>query len=136
MDFEIVELDVEQMNEIEKKLEAYDEKYTRYPVSGAIQIGILHDGKMIAGADAVVTAFKILYVSTVYVDEDFRRMGLGRKLMSELEARAITLGVNTIRLDTFDWQGSTFYPKLGYEEVGYYKNEIDGYSEHFFVKRL
>ena len=136
MEFDIIELNREQMNEIEKKLEAYGEKYTRYPTSGGIKIGILHEGQMIAGADAVVTAFRILYVSTVYVDEAFRGQGLGRKLMSELEARAIRLGVNTIRLDTFDWQGSTFYPKLGYEEVGYYKNEIDGYSEHFFVKRL
>ena len=136
MAFKMIELNEAQMNEIEEKLEAYDEHYTKYPVSGAIKIGIEHEGQMIAGADAVVTTFKILYVSTVYVDEAFRGQGLGRKLMEELETQAARLGVNTIRLDTFDWQGSDFYPKIGYEEVGYYKNEMDGYSEHFFVKRL
>ena len=136
MNFKMIELTKEQVNIIEEKLEAYDEQYTKYPVNGKVQIGIEHDGRVIAGVDAVVTTFKILYVSTVYVDEDFRGQGLGRRLMKELEARAVEMGVNTIRLDTFDWQGSKFYPKIGYEEVGCYQNEVDGYSEHFFVKRL
>ena len=136
MEYKIVELNKEQMNVVEEKLEAFDEKYTKYPVSGAINIGIEHEGEIIAGADAVVTTFKILYVSTVYVDEAFRGQGLGRKLMEAVEARAVALGVNTIRLDTFDWQGSGFYPKIGYVEVGRYENEVDGYSEHFFVKRI
>jgi len=136
MNFKIVELNEEQVGAIEEKLETYDEKYTKYPVSGAIKLGIEHEGAIIAGADAVVTTFKILYVSTVYVDEAFRGQGLGRKLMEELERKAKALGVNIIRLDTFNWQGAGFYPKVGYTQVGYYENEMDGYSEHFFVKKL
>jgi len=136
MEFKIVELSDDQLTMVEEKLEAHDEAYTHYPVEGSIRIGIGHNGELIAGADADVTTFKILYVSTVYVNEEFRGQGLGRKLMAELENRAKSLGVNTIRLDTFNWQGSGFYPKVGYIEVGKYENEEDGYSEHFFVKRI
>jgi len=83
-----------------------------------------------------MTAFNIFYVSTVYVNEDQRRKGIGRKLMKCLEERAILLGANMIRLDTFDWQGVEFYKKLGYEQVGQYENEMDGFSEYFFLKRI
>lgn len=83
-----------------------------------------------------MTAFKILYVSTLFVDKKYRRHGLGRALMEEVEKRAIALGANMIRLDTFNWQGKEFYESIGYEQVGCYKNEQDGFSEHFFLKRL
>ncbi|WP_240328830.1 GNAT family N-acetyltransferase [Granulicatella sp. zg-84] len=44
-----------------------------------------------------------LYTSKVFVDEAYRRQGLGRMLMQEMETRAKKLGVNIIRLDTFNW---------------------------------
>lgn len=49
-----------------------------------------------AGLDACMTAFKILYVSTVFVDEKYRRKGYGKMLMEEMERRAKALGANTI----------------------------------------
>ena len=53
-----------------------------------------------------------------------------------MEQRAKKLGVNMIRLDTFNWQGYEFYKSLGYEEVGHYYNEVDKFHEYFFVKRI
>ena len=44
----------------------------------SIQIGMEDDGKLIAGLDACVTTFKILYVSTVFVDEEYRRFWTDR----------------------------------------------------------
>ena len=52
--------------------------YITYKMDGNIQIGIEEDHKLIAGLDACVTAFRILYVSTVFVDEQYRRKGYGR----------------------------------------------------------
>lgn len=39
-----------------------------------------------------------------------------------------------IRVDTFDWQGRDFYETVGFEEVGRY--EAEGFSEHFYLKRI
>ena len=86
--------------------------------------------------DACITAFKILYVSTVFVDVEYRRKGIGTKLICEMEKRAAAMGVNIIRLDTFNLQGKEFYEALGYECVGYYENAEDNYAEYFFVKRI
>ena len=132
----IIELTEEQVEDIEERLSTYDEQYITYKMDGCIQIGIEEDGKLIAGLDACITAFKILYVSTVFVDEEYRRKGIGARLIREMEKRAAAMGVNTIRLDTFSWQGKEFYEAMGYEAVGHYENPTDGYAEYFFLKRL
>lgn len=36
---------------------------------GVFSIGISHEGVVVAGLDACMTAYRILYVSTVYVDD-------------------------------------------------------------------
>lgn len=132
----IVELNELETEKIEESLGAFDENYIQYKLEGSIRIGIEEDGKIVAGLDACITAFRILYVSTVFVEEAYRRKGYGRKLIREMEERAAKMGVNTIRLDTFSWQGKAFYEALGYEIVGHYENEADDYAEYFFLKRI
>ena len=132
----IIDLNEEQVEDIEERLEDFDESYITYKMDGEIHIGIEDDGKLVAGLNAYITNFKILYVSTVFVDEEYRRKGLGARLMREMEKRAADMGVDTIRLDTFNWQGKEFYEALGYEAVGHYEHPGDGYSEYFFMKRI
>lgn len=132
----MIDLNEDQVEEIEERLSAFDENYIIYRMNGCIQIGVEENGKLIAGLDACITAFRILYVSTVFVDEEYRRKGIGAKLVREMEKRAAAMGVNTIRLDTFNWQGKAFYEALGYEAVGHYENAAEGYAEYFFLKRL
>ena len=63
----LIDLTEEQAEEIESRLSEFDEKYITYRMDGSIRIGIEEDGKLIAGLDACITAFRILYVSTVFV---------------------------------------------------------------------
>ena len=132
----IINLNEQQLESIEDKLNTFDENYITYKTDGNIRIGIEVDGRLVAGLDACITAFKILYVSTVFVDEEYRRKGYGKSLIEEMEKRAIQMGVNIIRLDTFSWQGKEFYEAFNYEIVGSYENDIDGYAEYFFLKRI
>ena len=132
----IIDLNEEQVEDIESRLSSFDENYITYKMDGCIQIGVEDNGRLIAGLDACITAFKILYVSTVFVDEEYRRKGIGALMIREMEKRALAMGANTIRLDTFNWQGKEFYEALDYQCVGQYDNTEDGYSEYFFLKRL
>ena len=132
----IIDLNEAQLEAVEDGLRAFDECYITEKMDGSIQIGIEEDGRVIAGLDACITAFKILYVSTVFVEERCRRKGYGKLLMAEMEKRAKAMGVNTIRLDTFSWQGKEFYEALGYRIVGHYENTDDGDAEYFFIKRI
>ena len=132
----IIDLNEAQLESVEEGLSAYDEGFITCKMDGTIQIGIEEDGKIVAGLDACVTAFRILYVSTMFVEEAYRRKGYGTRLIHEMENRARAMGVNTIRLDTFSWQGKEFYEALDYKIVGSYVNSDDGYAEYFFLKRI
>ncbi len=134
--YELAELTRDEAAEINERLERSDRKHVGYELGRRIELGVKIDGKLVAGLLGCTTLFHILYVETVWVDEDCRRRGLGAALLREMERRAEAMGVNLIRLDTFDWQGYEFYKACGYEEVGRYTEPRDGFSEHFFIKRL
>ena len=132
----IIDLTEKQAEDIEARLSAYDDEHMTGKTDGSIRIGAEENGRLIAGLDACFTAFRILYVSTVFVDAEYRRKGIGTKLIREMEKKAAALGADTIRLDTFNWQGKEFYEALDYQCVGQYENPEDGYSEYFFLKRI
>ena len=134
--YKIIELTEEQSEELNEALEEFDTEYITYRMEGSICLGIQKDGELIAGVNSCVTCFKILYIETLFVQEEYRRTGLGKQLITELEKRAKKMGVNLIRVDTFDWQGKDFYLAMGYELAGQYICEEDGYSEYFFIKRI
>src|SRR5699024_4230 len=136
MTYKVIELNASQVEDIENRLEQYDKNHITDGISGNIKIGVMDEDKLIDDADADMTAFKILYVSTVFVDEDYRNKKVGTHLMKEIEKRAGLIEAEMIRLETINWQGRDFYRSLGYEEVGSYENKDDGFSEHFFLKRL
>ena len=132
----IISLNEDQVEEIQDKLESYNNEHIKYRIEGGIALGIEEDGRIVAGLVSYMSVYKILYVDTVFVEESYRRKGYGRCLMEEMEKRAKEKGVTLIRLDTFNWQGTDFYLSLGYEEVGHYRSEEDDFEESFFLKRL
>ena len=131
---ELISLTEEQVEYINDQLEMYNREYIKYHLDGGVHIGMELDGILVGGLNAYMSAFHILYVDTMFVAEQYRRQGIGRKIMAEMEHQAKELGVNLIHLDTFDWQGYEFYKSLDYEEVGHYFNEADGFHEYFFIK--
>lgn len=136
MKYNINDLNKEQIAEIDNRLENFNAEHIGFEKEGSASVGIFDGDKMIAGAFGCMTVYNIFYIETVFVDENYRRQNLGSILMQELEKRAKSLGANTIRLDTFDWQGKDFYPSIGFEQVGFYENKEDGFSEYFFIKRI
>lgn len=132
----LIDLTDEQAEYINEQLSMYDSDYIKYRLNGGVQLGIEIDGILVGGLNAYMSAFHILYVDTVFVAEPYRKQGIGKKLIYEMEQRAKKLGANMIRLDTFDWQGYEFYKSLGYEEVGHYYCEEDKFHEYFFIKRI
>lgn len=136
MNEQLIDLSEEQSQYINEQLNLYNKEYIKYRLQGGVWIGIERDGELIAGLNAYMSSFKVLFVDTVFVVEKYRRQGIGRKLILEMEQRAKQLGANMIRLDTFDWQGYEFYKNLSYEEVGHYYNEEDKFHEYFFIKKI
>ena len=73
--------------------------------AGAIRAGLI--GHVYAGW---------LSVNLLWVEAEFRHLGIGRGLIAEAERRAVALGCHSAHLDTFSFQAPEFYQKQGYRE--------------------
>lgn len=67
---------------------------------------------------------------SVYIARDFRGKGVGTILLQEIEKRAVENDFHKIVLFTFPFNqlGQTLYNKVGYQEVGTFRNQgiLDG----------
>jgi len=65
------------------------------------------------------TSKPVGYVEGIYVKEDFRKLGIARKLYEVGEQWAKNNGCKQIGSDTWDWNNDSimFHEKLGYEKV-------------------
>lgn len=135
-EYELVELSTEQTEDIAQRLEAFDEANLGHCPTANVSIGIKLGENIIGGGAGSMGLAHTFHVSAIFVDEEFRRMGYGRKIVEELERRAKDLGAEMVRLDTFDFRGQNFFAWLGYEKVGHYKDEKGGFEGSFFIKWL
>jgi len=94
-------------------------------------------GQVIAGISGEVALEGFFaYIYVVWVDEKYRRQGLGRQLFEKLEEHVRVKKCKSILLDTFAFQGYKFYEKLGFECIGTIPKMIEGQDKHFMRKVL
>lgn len=77
-----------------------------------------------------------LHIDFLWVDEEMRGKGLGRKLLKEIETFAREEGCNLILLDTFSFQAPGFYLREGYEICGKVEDHPEGHTLYYLLKRL
>lgn len=72
----------------------------------------------------------------IWVSESARGVGLGRRLLSELEAHAMRRGVKTLRLDTNRTlvEAISLYRSAGYTEIPAFNEER--FAHHWFEKQI
>jgi ribosomal protein S18 acetylase RimI-like enzyme len=72
----------------------------------------------------------------MWVDESVRGLGVGRRLLNELEGQAAKHGVRTVRLETNKTlvEAISLYRSAGYIEVAAFNDEP--YADHWFEKQL
>jgi GNAT superfamily N-acetyltransferase len=92
---------------------------------------IKDEGEIIAGINACIYHWGILYVDVLYVNENHRLKKLGSLLLQKVENEAQNMGATLVHLDTFDFQAKDFYIKQGYEVFGVLENRSKGFfKEH------
>jgi ribosomal protein S18 acetylase RimI-like enzyme len=82
------------------------------------------------------THWNHFFISTLYVDQRFRKEGIGRELMARAEALALEQECDAIYLDTFDFQAPGFYEKLGFKVFGKLDDYPPGHQRFYLVKRI
>ena len=77
-----------------------------------------------------------MYIDILWVQSDFRRRGIGSKLLVEAEKEAARRGCHHVHLDTMSWQAPDFYKKHGYEVIGVLPDIPSGNQKYLLMKAL
>lgn len=94
------------------------------------------NGETIGGICSEIYLWKILYISVFFVEEKYRKQGLGTILLNKVEKEAKQFGVTLVHLDTFGFQAKDFYLKHGYEIFGVLDDCPKGYQRYYMKKVL
>ena len=115
---------------------AYNEAQAGPRNSKEFAFSVRSDTSEFLGGSLGFTHFNHFFVLALYVDQRFRKEGIGRELMKRAEALALEQGCDTIYLDTFDFQAPGFYEKLGFEVFGTLNDYPTRHQRFYLVKRL
>lgn len=77
-----------------------------------------------------------MHIDVLWVHEDFRKKGIGSKLLVEAENEAIRRGCHHVHLDTMSWQAPEFYLNHGYKVIGILPDIPDGNKKYMLQKSL
>jgi GNAT superfamily N-acetyltransferase len=90
----------------------------------------------VAGGLIGETYWNWFYISLMWLRDDLRGRGYGRRLLLAAEQEARQRGATDAYLDTFSFQAPGFYEKQGYRVFGELADFPPGHRRYFFAKRL
>ena len=93
------------------------------------------DGAVIAGLLGG-TYWGWMYIDILWVDERYRRQGIGSRLLRAAEDEARGRGCHHVHLDTMSWQAPEFYKKHGYAVLGILPDIPSGKQKYLLMKSL
>lgn len=94
------------------------------------------DENVVAGVKGSYTSYGWLWVDLLFVSESLRGKGYGSKLMNLIETEARDNGCEHAYLNSFSFQGASFYQQIGYEIYGELKDFPKGHSVLSLTKSL
>ena len=105
------------------------------PPAGTFLVGFI-DGEAVACGAVRTIGPALGSLKRMWVADDVRGLGIGRRMLETLEVEARALGLDTLRLETNSAlaEAISLYRKAGYREVARFND--DPYAHHWFEKRL
>ena len=105
------------------------------PPRGAFLVGTI-DGDPVACGAVKSIAPGVGSLKRMWVSDEVRGLGIGRRMLEALEAEALGLGLGTVRLETNRAlaEAISLYRSAGYREVSRFND--DPYANHWFEKQL
>lgn len=135
LDLNMVEASKEERDIINQKINDFNIAQTKCN-NHEIEMSyvIKSEGCVIAGIESWLYFDEVLYISVIFVEEEYRHQRLGSYLLSKVEHEAKSRGAKLIHLDTFDFQAREFYLKHGYELFGILDDCPPGHQRYYLKK--
>jgi ribosomal protein S18 acetylase RimI-like enzyme len=93
------------------------------------------EDRIIAGLNSVI-CWNWMEIDILWVDDEHRGSGHGKRLLEEAEEIARSKQCTFIKLNTFSFQAPEFYKKYGYKEMAVIENAPLGSKHYYFIKEL
>jgi GNAT superfamily N-acetyltransferase len=97
---------------------------------------IAEDDGEIAGVIVGRAYYNEVHIGDLIVGKDYRRAGIGSRLVAAVEDAYKGKGYEKIALTTFGFQAPEFYKKLGYELEFVREDKDPKLSKYFYLKQL
>ena len=94
------------------------------------------EGNIIAGCTGYIYSWGAMYIDDMWVEEKYRRQGLGSKVFQAVEQVAEEKGCHLIFLGTWDFQAKPYYIKHGYSVFSTLHECPAGHEDYGLYKRL
>jgi len=77
-----------------------------------------------------------MHIDILWVDDKYRKQGIGSKLLEAAESEAKKRGCHSVHLDTMSWQAPEFYKKHGYKVISELNDIPTGNQKYHLIKDL
>lgn len=121
---------------IDDNLIRFNEQSVEYHHYKPLSIFIRDEQDVICGGLIGASYWGWTAIDRVWIREDLRGQGYGRKLLEMAETEARIRGCRGIHLDTLSFQAPEFYKKLGFVVFGQIEDTPVGHTRYFLKKRL
>ena len=105
------------------------QRYKRFAIS------LREDNEIVGGIIGELWT-AVLFIQYFWMEQKFRKKGLGGKLIKAIEDEARRFGAVRAYVDTMSFQAPGFYRANGYEEFGSIEGYPGGVTRHWLTKSL
>ena len=135
-------MEIKRVTEDERVDEFISEEFSDYATDCGVALNFeefcfaAEDGGRIAGIITGWAYYNEVHIGDLIVGKDFRRDGVGSKLVAAVEDAYKGKGYEKIALTTFGFQAPEFYKKLGYELEFVRGDDDPKLSKYFYLKKI
>jgi ribosomal protein S18 acetylase RimI-like enzyme len=92
--------------------------------------------RQVVGGIRATCYWNTLHIELLWLDQDCRRQGAGRRLLRKAEHFAKKQGCENAFVETTSWQAAPFYEKHGYQHIATLPGRPRGHASHYLSKKL
>jgi ribosomal protein S18 acetylase RimI-like enzyme len=133
---------IKRVSENDKISDFINDEFTNYSTDCEVALNyedfcfVAEDDGDIVGVIVGRAYYNEVHIGDLIVGKDYRRAGVGSKLVAAVEEAYKGKGYEKIALTTFGFQAPEFYKKLGYE-LEFIREDADPkLSKYFYLKKI
>jgi GNAT superfamily N-acetyltransferase len=126
----------EELNVVRQGLQRFNNRFIKDDGFKPLTIFLRREDGSIVGGLLGDIYWGWLYISILWLEEEYRGGGYGSRLLEMAEEEALRQGCAAIHLDTMSFQAQPFYEKHGYQVFGQLDDLPVGHQRIFMWKKL